>query len=434
MPNLSSLPAAKRPILGIDAKSLHAGKPRNRRFLNPDGALAAKSIRYKLQRAAAGLLFDAARPLTDQAHRVTSCNRSRKGTHVTVWRAEDGSNARYSGLVTCGSVWHCPVCASKVTEARRRELQAGLVAHAAGKGECYLLTLTHPHTAELPLAEQLDKQAAARQRFKNSRAYKRIMGAYGRAGSVCSLETTYGVNGWHPHVHELVFARAGLLDDAAALSELRGEWIRILFKVGLGNHEKLADMYAHALDICGGNFAAEYIAKFGHDPAWSEAHELTKSHSKVGGRFLNGDGAHVTPFKLLEYYLAGDAKAGALFCEYALAFEGKRMLSWSPGLKQKLGIADLSDADLADADETLPAEMMVGQLDEVQWRLVLERDARGELLYVAAKNGIDGVRALLVELRDHRPRTHRGDSADRIQGRGRMGPGWNETEVAYATV
>lgn len=400
---------AARPVLGITAKSVHADRLAKKRVLsNPDGALAAKSMRYRLQRAAAGLMFDAGRPISEQPHRVTSCNRSRKGEKVTIWAAADGRGARYTGLVTCGSVWHCPVCSAKITEARRRELQAGLVAHQATGGEAYLMTLTNPHTADLPIAEQLDKQAKARQRLKNSRTWKRIMAKYGRTGSVCSLETTYGVNGWHPHVHELIFARPGLLNDAAAVADLRAEWIRILFKVGLGNHEKLADMHAHAFDLAGGNYAAEYIAKFGREPSWSEAHELTKSHAKIGGRSLLGKGGHVTPFKLLEWYLAGDEKAGALFREYALAFEGKRMLSWSPGLKRALGVADLTDDELAGDEEPMPDETIVAQLDGDEWRLVLERDARGELLYIAAKNGAAGVACFLVELREHRPRTHSG--------------------------
>jgi hypothetical protein len=237
------------------------------------------------------------------------------------------------------------------------------------------------------------------------------MAKHGRAGSVASLETTYGVNGWHPHTHDLVFAMPGLLADTAAVAELRGEWVRILFKVGLGNHEKLADMHAHAFDLQGGNFAADYIAKFGREPSWSEAHELTKSHAKVGGRNLSGE-THVTPFKLLEWYLAGDAQAGALFREYAEAFAGKRMLSWSPGLKKKLHIEELTDEQLADeAENALPDEELAADLDGEEWRLVLSRDARAELLYIAAKNGAEGVRCFLVELREHRPRSH-GDAHD----------------------
>jgi hypothetical protein len=166
-------------------------------------------------------------------------------------------------------------------------------------------------------------------------------------------------------------------------------------------------MHAHAFQFQGGNYAADYIAKFGREPSWSEADELTKSHSKVGGRSTRGEG-HVTPFKLLEWYLAGDTKAGELFREYAIAFEGKRMLSWSPGLKKSLNVAELTDDQLADQDDPMPEEHLVSTLDGDEWRLVLERDARGELLYIAAKNGAQGVACFLIELREHRPRTHSG--------------------------
>lgn len=406
---------AARPVLGIAAKSLHAARNAKKAiFSNPDAALAAKSLRYTLQRAAAGLLFDPARPISDQIYRVTGCHRDRKGEKVGLYRAIDGSDSRITGVVTCGSVWHCPVCAAKVTEARRIELQAALVWHQQNGGEAYLMTLTHPHTFDMRLADQLEKQADARQRFKNCRTFKRVMAKYGRLGSVCSLETTYGVNGHHPHTHDLIFAQPGLMNDARAIAELRAEWIRILIKVGLGDSDKLNDMHAHAFDLAGGNFAAEYIAKFGREPFWSEAHELTKSHAKIGQRTLNGK-THFTPFQLLQWYLNEKddeerAKLAGAFIEYAEAFQGKRMLSWSPGLKEKLHVEELTDEEIAADESPKVEEEGCGDLDKDQWGLILSRNARGELLTVLARNGREGVDALLYDLEHNRRPTHRGAS------------------------
>ena len=418
---------AKSPFLGIDAKSLHAaggpvsGEPSENREL--------ENIRrrYRLQRVASGLLFNpAAVPIYDQEYGVCKCHRSRLSDRVQLHRNVDGSGARFSGLDTCGSVWHCPVCAHGITNKRKAELVAGLVAARALGYEAHLLTLTHPHTAELGAADQLAKQADARQRYKNCRAYKRIMAKYGRLGSICSLETTHGKNGWHPHTHEIIFLRPGLLLNAADVDELRREWVRILIKVGLGSVSDEADMLAHAFDLRDGTYAAEYIAKFGQDPqGWQVADELTKSHSKMGGRKIGG-GDHVTPFQLLAQYADGNAKAGALFIEYAKAFQGKRMLTWSPGLKAKLGIGEQSDAELVADDaapDPRPAEEACGLLEADDWRLVLERDARGELLYITARNGWPGVQAFLHELRHHRPKTHRGDSECWVRKPWRPGPG-----------
>lgn len=416
MLNASENPAfpAERPNLGITAKSIHA----------PDAILNAKSARFRLQRAAAGLLFDPDRAPTDQPHRVTGCQRNRKETGVTVFRAVDGSNARFAGLVTCGSVWHCPVCAAKIAEARRAELMAGLLAWKGQGGAAFLMTLTHPHYADESAADQLAAQDKARQRFKNSRAYKRVMAQYGRIGNVSSLEVTYGQNGWHPHVHELIFCKPGLDADRDAVADLRAAWLAALQKSGLYRYDKIGDMQEHAFDLRGGDFAAEYIAKYGRHPErWTEADELTKAHAKIGKRGNFGAG-HVTPFQLLEWYVAGDKRAGALFVEYAEAFAGKRMLTWSPKLKATLKIADLDDEELAIEKDPMPDEAICCTLTAEQWALVLSRDARGEVLFIAAKNGAAGVECLLYELQHHRPRTHRGDSAGDLSPL-RLGAGWN---------
>ena len=48
--------------------------------------------------------------------------------------------AHYSNLQRCGSVWHCPVCASIITEKRRAEIKKAIDAHDGG---LYMLTPYH---------------------------------------------------------------------------------------------------------------------------------------------------------------------------------------------------------------------------------------------------------------------------------------------------
>jgi hypothetical protein len=294
------------------------------------------------------------------------------------------------------------VCAARIAESRRLELQLGIRRWSEKGGRVYLMTLTAPHTRELPLADFLAMWKKALNRFKGCATYQRISARYGRVGSVRSLEVTWGANGWHPHTHDLVFAAPGLLDDYHAIEELRQEWTRICLKVGLGDSAKRNDMLAHGFDLQGGDYAAEYVAKFGRQPTlegWGVTDELTRAHSKTGLRV-----GHMTPFALLLACRRGDAGAGALFVEYARNFEGQRMLYWSPKLKLQLGMVDVTDADLARAP--LPAEEGVCQLDADQWRVILSREARGELLFWAAQYGKEGVDRFLEEL-NGRPKTHR---------------------------
>lgn len=403
-----SLSDVVSPNLGISAKSLHALKPKP--STNSYNKLEARRMRYDLQRTAQGLMYD--REAAKQ-HRVCGCSRNVASDGVVVYRNVSGDNARFSNLMTCGSVWACPVCAAKVTEARRAELQAGVTEWIRQGGQIALMTLTHPHESFDSLAENLDKFAKALQYFKNSRAYKGAFGTpkhpgrYGRVGSVRSLEVTHGVNGWHPHTHDLVFLkRDGLLNDVHTIEELKGAWVKAQLKAGIGGNSRITDMFEHGLDIRGGDYAAEYVAKFGHEPklfdSWSAAHEVTKQHSKVGG------GEHATPFMLLSWAMGGDTVAGELFKEFVNCFDGKRMNYWSPGLRKLLAIEEIDDETLAIEDtEPAPEEEIVIRLDEFQWKLVLETNARAEVLISAAGGGKQGVLDLLDDLKT-RPKGYRG--------------------------
>lgn len=372
-------------ILGNTAKSIHAG--RNPASLR--GFVKAKSIRYTLQRAAAGLLWNADQGKA-QDFRVCHCGRSIQGTGVSVYRAADGSRARFGGLTTCGSGWTCPVCAQRIAEVRRDELSAAMVKHVASGGRAHLVTLTFPHDATWQLSDLMARFDKARAAWKNSRAYKRILGKEGAAGcigAVSSLEITHGANGWHPHLHMLVFTRRSLAEDE--IEELKsgfrpgrregeiGGWMGQLLRVGLADRCDLANIREHSLDVRGGEDAAGYIAKYGREESWGLSSELTRTHAKEGN---NGG---LTPFGLLQRYTEGEAWAGAKFVEFARAFLGKRLLTWSPGLRKLFDFEeDTSDEDAAAAE--LPEEKHVARITPEQWKIVIERDARADLLEYAA--------------------------------------------------
>lgn len=395
-----------RPYLGIIAKSLHSQEKQ--------GLSGQEMLRYRLQRKAQSILYrrDAS---PSQQHRVCWCHRTVLFDEVQVKRQATGGGARLVGISTCGNVWACPVCSAKVTEARRRDL----VANMARAGELglstYLLTLTFPHGREDDLGALLDRQAKALQRFKNSVTYKNTMKDLGRVGSVRSLEITYGDdNGWHPHTHDLVFCHGNL---AAKMDLLREAWFKALKKSGLATDSQVNDVLEHGLDIRGGAYAAEYVAKFGREIAadgWGLSGELTKSHAKLGMK--NG---HFTPFQLLQFALTGDAKCAALFREFVTCFDGKRMLSYSPKLKTALGVAELSDVVLAAQDSPLPEEQHAGVLTLDQYSEITKRGALPELLDYAARylTDPDTAQADLDEYVAHLIGSRGADSGGRLRQR-----------------
>ena len=105
------------------------------------------------------------------------------------------SKAHYKGLQTCGSVWHCPVCAAKISERRRAELMAAIATWKAQGGSVLFLTLTNSHDRKDRLADLLEGQRKALKRFWNDRASRQLWEGLGVAGSIKATEVTHGASG-----------------------------------------------------------------------------------------------------------------------------------------------------------------------------------------------------------------------------------------------
>jgi len=113
--------------------------------------------------------------------------------------------ATYRNLITCARLWFCPVCASRITEERAKELTLATARWHDSGGFVAMLTLTLRHNSYQPLGEVLKTLREAHRRFKSGRTFKTMQADYGWSGSVTTLEVTHGGSGWHPHLHELVF-------------------------------------------------------------------------------------------------------------------------------------------------------------------------------------------------------------------------------------
>lgn len=362
-----------------------------------------------LRRQAQTLLYVRdGRPYNKQ-HRACWCARHIVGEGaMPVMRSLDGSKARVGSIKTCGSVWACPVCAAKVAGQRQSELSYAMLQHTAQGKHAFLVTFTFPHYKGQTLLEMLPKFDKARQSFQNSKGWKKVMqtktgtreaGTANRVGSVTSAEVTYGgKNGWHPHLHMLVFCDPGAFGEtttdetgrlsSAAIDYFKAQWISKLEKAGLvdGSNRQWALQYG--LDVRGGAGAAEYIAKWGREEKWGLSRELTTSHAKTGKRNTWGTTDHYTPFQLLALSAEGDGHASMAFKEFVTAFDGKRMLTWSPGLKAHFGIEEMDD-DTAAAEQELDldTENTVGFLNQEQLTRLVSHGAYGRFLAFIAEHG-----------------------------------------------
>lgn len=415
--------------LGISGKSIN--RQQNQKVSGVFAPNEARFVKYTYTRRAGTILYNPELHASEQ-HRTCWCHRgvANASDSVAIYRTTSGDNARMHGVTTCKSVWTCPTCSAKICAVRQAELQLGMKRWIEQGGYVFLMTLTFPHDKVDLLADILARFTKAKAHFKNSKTYKRILAKGVRKGSVSSLEVTLGErSGWHPHQHDLVFCTPDAFGDtregeggrlsSRLIDELKEAWYMALRKAGLAEQDEMSDVLAHGLDVRGGQYAAEYIAKFGKEQKWGLSREVTMHAAKVGS---DQKGAH--PFQLLAWAEEGDTDAVAQFREYAEAFEGKRMLSWSRGLKKELTGADETTDEQA-ADQAMPEEAVVGRIDGEALSVLQSRRLMPNFLaFVAAYCGDpataqDDIDAYLVYARSMR-KVARGEVKVKMHSRGFM--------------
>jgi len=289
-------------------------------------------------------------------------------TFVGLQKHADGGS--FAGVVSCHSVWHCPVCASRIAIGRQREVKGIVSLHQATGGKVTMTTLTLRHNVATRVATIKKDVSTTWSKMRGTRAFKQAEGFGGVVGGVRSLEVTHGQNGWHPHLHILTFfdAKAGDAAIEAYQEKLIALWIDKAAARGYiceraGQDWRWADTPGAAGD---------YVTKWGVD--W----ELTHAHLKKskGGR---------SPFQILaDYARDRNSQDGALFREYALAFKGARQLTWFGDVRKTYDAPELDDAEIAaDEDET----EIVGFLNADGFHHLRRRRLVEEFLSVVAAGG-----------------------------------------------
>lgn len=320
-------------------------------------------------------------------HRITA------DSPVELILSEEG-RAGYGNVVRCGSVWDCPICAAKITEERKNELEEAVSRwKESGKGVA-LLTLTMQHFKQETLSETISGLQTALTRMWGHRAVKSLAERVGIVGKVRSMEVLWGEeNGWHPHTHILLFFNDDFLrpSEVNELEQsLAAAWQAALKKGGRwASTENGVDLRWADSAIAG------YLAKFGgssyeieQEPEkWSIEAEMTKSGSKTGRK------GSLHPFELLSLSAMGENWAGVLYREYSKAMRGRRQLVWSRGLKDLLGDPP---EDEALANEQ-PEGTVIAQFNHLAWGRIKALHLLGWLLDVAEQEGQWGVLQFLFD-------------------------------------
>ena len=348
--------------------------------LPPESRDTARQERHALRDRAGDLLG---------WERLIECGRGRTQPGVELWRGE-GGGVHFRGLATCGSIWTCPVCSTKIATRRADEVSELATAHEAAGGAIYMATLTIRHKSSDKCADLRKLVATAWKRLQNRRAWRAMKEARGIVGTVRALEITHGQSGWHPHVHVLLFTDKPVAMDLEMGTQLQWLWLDVVHSL-----DGSATMDGqHFRRASAGTVAAEYVAK------WGAGHEIAKgAHKDAAGRSV------WDLLKASEH----DARAGRLFIEYGEAVKGARHLTYSRGLREQYGLRDAAtDQELAESDEQEPlhdAETgevfddaqpeMLAYFDHGTWAQIVGQGWTGVILDIAKADGREGVEAWL---------------------------------------
>lgn len=380
----NDLPAPALAPLGNNAKS---SSPQQR-AKRAERYAALSTARSWLGRVAAKI--DPERS-PGQVYRTHDCRFARRSEFVKVLFSAQHQSAHYGNLATCGSVWACPLCCALIQQRRRPEV-AQLVEWSYSQGyEPQMITLTFPHTRFDSLGDLLSKQREAFRRLRSGKVWQEFKNRYQFQGLVRSLELTHGSNGWHPHTHELWITRKlTKVERGQFHAFILERWLKACAAAGLLDLSDSAQSHAFRLRSVDVRFQAtgsDYLVKQDQGRAWGVDREISTASSKSGKLA----GCH--PHQFLVRQAKGDFD---LYLEYVNSMKGARQLFWSPGLKDRVGVEDVSDESLADREDD-KADCL-GLLTADQWRFVRGNDARAELLDVAESTGWPGVVALLRSL------------------------------------
>jgi len=320
--------------------------------------------------------------------RQCSCLRNRKDLSLTIdLKKNPGSQyAYYSSLQTCGSIHSCPVCAAKITEYRKNEIQQ-IIDKTAEKYH-YLITLTFPHYGTETCQESRRKFMDARRRLKNWNPvldhpefipFRKILEHHKYDGSVTTVEVTHGVNGWHIHSHELFIFDEPVTDLRKFRADVFANWTKACIYSGIEIKKPLAfHRRAVQVDELHGDHIqrmTDYLTKIDAGNSWGMAAEMTK------GSIKKQQQGNLTPFGMLLEILENKTnykKYAGLFYEYCQTFKGKQAIRFSKGLKKKYGISEKTDEEIMEESDILAS--WYGFFEIGEWREIMRLKMRGFVL------------------------------------------------------
>lgn len=322
---------------------------------------------------------------------------------VDLWKKPGSEYAFSTGLQTCGSPWVCPVCGTKISEYRKNELSQLIeLALKAGK-HIYMLTTTLPHYAHENCQIVLDKFTESTRKMKYQKPLKTspsfmpwgsLIKEYQLQGYVITKEVLFGKNGWHIHSHGLFIFDEKINNQLEARERFFEVWLKAcdltfqiadypdhVFRAFIKRSIRLDYLTGDAKKII-----SEYMTKSGivkkekELEDWKMEHEMTKGHLK------KSESDSLTPFGMLDKIrsIENSHDPESIFLkkkyyEYTEAFKGTSFVRWSPGLRDKYGIKNITDEEIV-KDENEIMKDWYGFFDNPEWKTIVKKHLRGFMM------------------------------------------------------
>ena len=335
--------------------------------------------------------------------RVCACGRVIVGSdahpgQVGVRRTEDGI-VGLAGLATCGSVWVCPVCNAKIMSRRALEIGAAVTTWESRGGRVGFVTMTMRHNAEQSLSLLWDSLAYGWGKVTAGSQWIKDKDRFGIEGWVRVVEVTRTwANGWHVHVHALVFLAPGKgEDDLQQLhGRMFGRWSRALQRRGL-DAPLMLGQDARLVDGAADERIAEYLTKSRDDATYRIGLEMVHSQSKIARSSFSS----MTPWELLT--LVDEAtdeaeflRALAAWHEWEEGSHGRRQIGWSKGLRDLLGLSvEKTDEEISEEVAGQESDTVV-YITRTGWASLTRNPVLiGTMLDTLETLGADALRAFL---------------------------------------
>lgn len=307
------------------------------------GYVPASAVLARGQRQEARYKLRASLRRVSSLKRLHSCGLPLGGDMIV--RQQNGVS-HYAGMSTCGSGWVCPVCSAKIRYHRANEASRALVSALDQGMSALFVTRTIPHSAEDRLGVTLNLLAEGRRYVANQKVVKGVRQVAGYVGGIAAKEITFGLNGWHPHTHDIEYYEHEMsLEDFAALSSAYFEYLsRFYSRNGFEGLTLQHGVRVEQVEL-DGVALARYMAKLqeGGNIRLHAAHELTRADLKKGRE------GSLMPFDIAcQFFETGDMDLLDLWHEYERETFGRSVIRFTKGLRRLLlpDEPEISDEDI----------------------------------------------------------------------------------------